>query len=167
MNQVHAFPEGNGRTQRVFLEQVAQKAGHPVDLSIGTEERIIQASIAQSKGQHAMMERFVAEGADPDRVRALRTAIDHLNEVWGKEKVAQTYIASTVPGQQYSGALYGKAGSDFILRTDDRKLIVGNAVDLPSDAIGGDRVQLAATDGLSQQLKQDAAPDRGHNLGIG
>ena len=55
LNHLHTFPEGNGRTQRLFLEQVAQKAGHPVDLSIGTEHRIIEASIAQTKGQHGMM----------------------------------------------------------------------------------------------------------------
>ena len=75
VNQLHPFPEGNGRTQRLFLEEVAQRAGHPVDLSIGTQERIIQASIAQTKGQHGMMERFIAEAADPNQVYAMRRAL--------------------------------------------------------------------------------------------
>ncbi len=149
VNQMHAFPEGNGRTQRLFLEQVAQKAGHPVDLSIGTQERIVQASIAQSNGQHGMMERLVAEAADPDRVRALRTAIDHLNEVWGKDRVTQTYVASTAPGQKYAGILYGKAGTDFILRTDDRKLIVGHTVDLAPNTLGGQRAEFIAANGVN------------------
>lgn len=165
LNHLHAFPEGNGRTQRLFLEQLAEKAGHPVDLSIGTEHRIIEASIAQTQGQHGMMERFIAEAADPDRVRALRTALDHLNEVWGNVNTSRTYIAATVPGQQYSGSLYGKTATDFILRTDDRKLVVGHAVDLPPTAAGGDRLQITATDGLRQQINQ-GGPGKGHVLGM-
>ena len=154
LNQLHPFPEGNGRTQRLFLEQVAQRAGHPVDLSIGTEERIIQASIAQTKGQHGMMERFISEAADPDRVRAMRTALDQLNNAWGRDNTSHTYIASTVPGQKYSGALYATGKQGFILRTDDRKLVIGHSTDLPDNAAVGYRLQFTATDGLSQQLKQ-------------
>ena len=165
LNQLHPFPEGNGRTQRLFLEQVSHRAGHPVDLSIGTEERIIQASIAQTKGQHALMERFIAEAADPDRVRAMRAALEHLNQAWGRENTSRTYIAATVPGQEYSGALYSKAGRDFILRTDDRKLVIGYSVDLPAHAAGGDRLQFTATDGVSQQLKQTGS-GLGRGLGI-
>lgn len=30
MNVVHPFREGNGRTQRVFIEQLAKQAGHPL-----------------------------------------------------------------------------------------------------------------------------------------
>ncbi len=118
LNQLHSFPEGNGRTQRLFLEQVAEKAGHRVDLSIGTEHRIIEASIAQTKGQHGTMERFIAEAADPDRVRAMRAALDHLNQVWGKDNTSRTYIAATVPSQDYTGALYGKPlGTSFCAPT--------------------------------------------------
>lgn len=165
LNQLHPFPEGNGRTQRLFLEQVAQKARHPVDLSIGTEERIIQASIAQTKGQHGMMERLVAEAADPNRVRAMRTAIDHLNQVWGKDNTSQTYIAATVPGQEYTGLLYGKAGRDFIMRTNDSKLAIGHSIDIPANAMGGDQLKFIATDGLSQQLKE-SGPGLGRGLAI-
>ena len=166
LNQLHTFPEGNGRTQRLFLEQVAQRAGHPVDLSIGTEHRIIEASIAQTKGQHGMMERFIAEAADPDRVRAMRHALDHLSEVKGKDYVAGTYIASTVPGQPYSGVLYGKTDKDFILRTDDRKLVVGHAVDIPAQAKGAEHLQFTASEGIGQQIKP-ASPGKGLGLGIG
>ena len=102
LNHLHTFPKGNGRTQRLFLEQVAQKAGHRVDLSIGTEHRIIEASIAQTKGQHGMLERFMAEAVDPERVRALRKAIDHLSQVKGRDYVSNVYIASTVPVRSMS-----------------------------------------------------------------
>lgn len=164
MNHLHTFPEGNGRTQRLFLEEVAMKAGHPVDLSIGTEHRIIEASIAQTKGQHGMMERFIAEAADPDRIRAMREAIDHLSQVKGRDYVSNVYIASTVPGEKYSGHLYGQNGRDFIMRTNDAKLIVGHAADLPEHVKGAQAIQLHATDGHASSIKVDLSGGKGLGL---
>ena len=60
------------------------------------------------RGQHGMMERFIAEAADPERVRAMRQAIDHLSQAKGREYVSNVYIASTVPGEKYSAAYTGK-----------------------------------------------------------
>ncbi len=95
----------------------------------------------------------------------MRTALDHLNQAWGRDNTSRTYVAAPVPGQDYSGALYGKAGRDFILRTDDRKLVIGHSVDLPTNASGGDRLQFTATDGASHQIKQ-SSPGLGHGLSI-
>jgi len=33
INAIHPFREGNGRTQRSFLERLAEAAGHPLDLA--------------------------------------------------------------------------------------------------------------------------------------
>ena len=46
INAVHPFREGNGRTQRVFVEALAHEAGHKLDFSVVSRERMIQASIA-------------------------------------------------------------------------------------------------------------------------
>ncbi|WP_419805988.1 hypothetical protein [Terriglobus sp.] len=48
------------------------------------------------------------------------------------------------------------------MKTHDSKLAVGHTVDLPANAAGGDKLQFIATDGLSQQLKQQVSgPARG------
>ncbi|MEI9885460.1 MAG: Fic family protein [Rhizomicrobium sp.] len=48
LNYVHPFREGNGRTQLLYLEQLADRAGHPMDL-----RRIDPARwIAASRGAH-------------------------------------------------------------------------------------------------------------------
>jgi cell filamentation protein len=48
VNYVHPFREGNGRTQLLYLEQLAEQAGHPLDLS-----RLVPASwIAASRAAH-------------------------------------------------------------------------------------------------------------------
>ena len=46
LNAVHPFREGNGRTQRVFIEALAHAAGYNLDFSVASRERMIQASIA-------------------------------------------------------------------------------------------------------------------------
>jgi cell filamentation protein len=33
LNAIHAFLDGNGRTQRAFLEILAEQAGHAIDLA--------------------------------------------------------------------------------------------------------------------------------------
>lgn len=49
VNYVHPFREGNGRTQAHYLKQLAEQAGHPLDL-----KRIDPASwIEASKASHA------------------------------------------------------------------------------------------------------------------
>lgn len=164
LNQLHTFPEGNGRTQRLFLEQLAERAGHGVDLSIGTQHRIIEASIAQTNGLHGMMERFIAEAADPQRVKAMREALNHLSEVKDREFVASLYIAATVPGEKYKGVLYGQNGRDFIMRTNDSKLIVGHAVDLPKGVQGAQAIELTATDGHKASISPDLPGGKGLGL---
>jgi cell filamentation protein len=46
INGVHAFREGNGRTQRAFIRALAMEAGHVLDFAVVTHERMVRASIA-------------------------------------------------------------------------------------------------------------------------
>ena len=46
VNYVHPFREGNGRTQLLYLEQLAEQAGHPMDLTRLDPDRWIAASRA-------------------------------------------------------------------------------------------------------------------------
>jgi cell filamentation protein len=53
LNAVHAFREGNGRTQLVFLTLLAQRAGHPLALRRLTRRPFLQAVIASFQGDEA------------------------------------------------------------------------------------------------------------------
>ncbi len=50
INAIHPFREGNGRTQREFIRQLALHAGHPLSWSVVgtsfTQQQMIDASIA-------------------------------------------------------------------------------------------------------------------------
>jgi cell filamentation protein len=55
INYVHPFREGNGRTQLQYLEQLADQAGHPVDLARIEPERWLAASRASHHGDYEPM----------------------------------------------------------------------------------------------------------------
>lgn len=44
LNAVHPFREGNGRTQRLFMEIIAYKAGYHLDFTEVTDKEMIEAS---------------------------------------------------------------------------------------------------------------------------
>ncbi len=50
LNILHPFREGNGRTQRIFVEQLANNIGYNLDLSRVSKSIMIQASIQAKKG---------------------------------------------------------------------------------------------------------------------
>jgi cell filamentation protein len=129
LNGVHPFREGNGRTQRVFICELAREAGHPLDFSCTTRERMIQASIAGNENHNpSMMQRLFSEISNPVRVAALSKAIDslHLHQfAWNNH-----YIATTEPNYQVHVQLAGVAGTQFMARTK-RAILIGQTRDLP------------------------------------
>jgi len=50
INMLHPFREGNGRTQRIFMEEMANHAGYHLNLSNVSKNIMIQASIQAGKG---------------------------------------------------------------------------------------------------------------------
>ncbi len=55
VNYVHPFREGNGRTQLFYLEQLAEQAGHPLDLSEIDPARWAEASRTAHRGDYGAM----------------------------------------------------------------------------------------------------------------
>ena len=53
LNAIHAFREGNGRTQLAFFTLLADRAGYPVRNTILRPEAILDAMIASFKGDEA------------------------------------------------------------------------------------------------------------------
>jgi cell filamentation protein len=56
INAIHPFREGNGRTQREFLRQLALHAAHPLSWHGFTQQRMIDASIlSHTKGDNTAL----------------------------------------------------------------------------------------------------------------
>ncbi|HIU77107.1 MAG TPA: Fic family protein [Candidatus Pelethocola excrementipullorum] len=55
INALHSFREGNGRTQRLFIEILAENAGYEVDFSNVSAEEMIEASAESFIRQYEKM----------------------------------------------------------------------------------------------------------------
>lgn len=148
LNSAHPFREGNGRTQRLFVERIARAAGHACDFKVVTKERMIAVSIAGHHGDTEAVVRLFDEITDATRVRALKRALDYLR----KSSVAwnDLYIATTVTGQVYHGTLVARdpgASGDFLLRVDDpeTRLFIGASDDLDDETEPGDDTELTVS----------------------
>jgi len=130
LNALHPFREGNGRTQRVFMQELAAAAGHQLDFSVVSRERMIRASsVANDDGDAGMMRRLFDEISDPVRIAALEPAIEFLSRQgfdWNNR-----YISTAEPGHAVELVFSGVAGGHFIARTD-ASIVIGQRVDLPS-----------------------------------
>ncbi|MEA2909616.1 MAG: cell filamentation protein [Bradyrhizobium sp.] len=129
INRVHPFREGNGRAQRVFLEQLAHAAGHDLDFTVISRERMIQASIAaHERDDTSMTRRMFDEISDPGRVALLRAslaALDKLDIEWNDR-----YVATIAPGHTLELVFAGVSGNQFMARTAS-KILFGRISDLP------------------------------------
>lgn len=66
LNHVHPFREGNGRTQLLYLEQLAIRAGHRIDLTGIGRADWMAASRDSHFGEYASMQRCIARAMGSD-----------------------------------------------------------------------------------------------------
>ena len=142
INKLHPFREGNGRTQRLFIDALARQAGHPVYFDVISRERMVQASIEANGGNLGMMGRMLEEITNEDRIQPLRRAIAFLSRErfnWN-----DTYIATTTGGERYTGKLVGRDGEAFMMRSDDNRILIGRAIDIDPAIRSGERLEFRA-----------------------
>lgn len=130
INGIHAFREGNGRTQRAFIRALAMKVGHVLDFAVVTHERMVRASIAgNDHNDPTMMRRLFQEISDPVRAAALGKAIEALDRLgfpWNDH-----YLATAEPGHRVAVTMAGVAGDQFMARTAT-DILIGRGADLPT-----------------------------------
>ncbi|MDH6578746.1 Fic family protein [Kitasatospora sp. MAP5-34] len=59
VNAIHPFREGNGRTQRAFLAQLAREAGYTVSWQDMDQEENIAASVASFNANNDLLEKML------------------------------------------------------------------------------------------------------------
>ncbi len=65
LNALHPFREGNGRTQREFIGQLARQHGIKINWHQMSQESMILASIASCKGDDLPMVELIGQNIDP------------------------------------------------------------------------------------------------------
>jgi cell filamentation protein len=70
LNSIHPFREGNGRTQREFIRQLAAEAGHRINWIRVTREQMYEASIeSHNFGRNAGFAALIGAAIEPSRPR--------------------------------------------------------------------------------------------------
>ena len=64
LNAIHAFREGNGRTQNLFLEILANHAGHPLAMERLNPDTFLQAMILSFNGDEVLLAQQIADLCD-------------------------------------------------------------------------------------------------------
>ena len=59
LNALHPFREGNGRTGRIFCNELAKNAGYKMDLNLIPKEKLITASIEAMECKNAKLEALI------------------------------------------------------------------------------------------------------------
>ena len=59
LNAIHAFREGNGRTQLTFFALLADNASHPLDLEKLDPELMLKAMIESFEGDETELARLI------------------------------------------------------------------------------------------------------------
>ena len=67
-NNLHPFREGNGRTQRVFLAQLAFNAGYELNFSFADVDGLMIATIQASHGVYTYIKEIMSELIRPIKV---------------------------------------------------------------------------------------------------
>jgi len=143
INRIHPFREGNGRAQREFVRQLARAVGYPPHFEVVSKERLVQASILSAHGDFSMMERVMDEITDTERIQAVAKVIEHFGShgfSWNDR-----YLATTTPGESYSGTFAGSDGTHFFFYDSENRILVGRVKDLQGMPKSKEKVTFTAT----------------------
>ncbi len=124
LNQLHPFREGNGRTQRAFFENLAKAAGHQLEFSLVTKERMMLASIAVAeKGDLEPMQHLFEDISNPEKIHLLKEFTDNMKALG--RNVNDRPVMVTKEGETYTGTYRGAGFNSFACNVKGA-YIIGN-----------------------------------------
>jgi cell filamentation protein len=131
LNSIHPFREGNGRVQRTFFEQLAERAGHQLDFTGITLHRMTLASqTAHEENDLSLLIRMFDEISNPKRSDLLNAGLEKLKRHQNINPKT-LYLTTFSPGETSTVIFAGIADDQFLARTNDR-VFFGRAANLPS-----------------------------------
>ncbi|WP_039760549.1 BID domain-containing T4SS effector [Bartonella queenslandensis] len=133
LNYTHPFREGNGRTQRIFFENLAQAAGHQLDFSLITKERMLVASVAAIQNDDLEpMQHLFEDISNPKKIHLLKEFMSNMKELG--RNVNDRPVMVTKEGETYTGTYRG-AGHDSFAFNVKGAYIIGNKEDLTPEQL--------------------------------
>ncbi|UTO28071.1 BID domain-containing T4SS effector [Bartonella harrusi] len=133
LNQLHPFREGNGRTQRVFFEKLALAAGHQLDFSLVTKERMMLASVAVAeKNDLEPMRHLFEDISNPEKILLLKEFMGNMKALGRNVNDRPVVVAKE--GEIYTGTYRGAGFESFAFNVKGA-YIIGNKDHLPPEQL--------------------------------
>ncbi|ATP12783.1 hypothetical protein BHOIPH791_05020 [Bartonella henselae] len=158
LNQLHPFREGNGRTQRLFFENLAKAAGHQLNFSLITKERMMVASVAVAEnGDLEPMQHLFEDISNPEKIRLLKEFMHTMKNTGRNVNDRPVMVAKE--GETYTGTYRGAGLEGFALNVKGA-YIIGNIDHLPPEQLKilkpGDKITFTAP--KAEELKKTLIP---------
>ncbi|WP_175868944.1 BID domain-containing T4SS effector [Bartonella gabonensis] len=159
LNHIHPFRDGNGHTQRFFFEKLAQAAGHQLEFSLVTKERIMLASIAAAEnGDLEPMQHLFEDISNPEKTCLLQEFMDNMKDLG--RKVNDRLVMLAKEGETYTGSYRGAGHVSFTFNVKGA-YIIGNKEHLTPEQLKtlkpGDKITFTAP--KTQELEQILIPE--------
>ncbi len=134
LHHLHPFREGNRRTKRLFVEKLAQAAGHELDFSLVSKKRKdFVRTAAMEHGDPEPMRHLLEDISNPEKLLILQEFTNSMRELGLGEK--NYYLAVVAKeGETYHGTYRGSGPNGFMLDANGI-FILGNKRDLTPEQI--------------------------------
>ncbi|WP_375672430.1 Fic family protein, partial [Bartonella sp. CL45QHWL] len=134
LHHLHPFREGNRRTKRLFVEKLAQAAGHELDFSLVSKKRkdFVRAA-AMEHSNPEPMKHLLEDISNPEKLLILQEFTNSMRKLGLDEK---NYYLTVVAkeGETYHGTYRGSGPNGFMLDANGT-FILGNKKDLTPEQI--------------------------------
>ncbi|CBI76316.1 Bartonella effector protein (Bep); substrate of VirB T4SS [Bartonella clarridgeiae 73] len=129
LTNVYPFREGNGLTQQIFFEKLAEAAGHKLDFSVATKERMtrIYSDAIMLKGDvdnTTTVKHLFEDISNPEKVRILKEFINYRIRVDVDScNINDQIIVAPNEGDTYTGTYEADSPNSIMIKTMDSCVI--------------------------------------------
>ncbi|MCL6229793.1 BID domain-containing T4SS effector [Bartonella bilalgolemii] len=131
LNHARPFVEGNGITQRLFVNKISQAEDQKLDFSIVTQKRMEDAIVNAANDNLASMQHMFEDASNPQKIKTLKTVLNGANST-DIEELTQGIVTTPIPGKIYTGVYKSRQLDTIVIKTKD-SVIVCNKCDIPRD----------------------------------
>ncbi|PIT68835.1 BID domain-containing T4SS effector [Bartonella tribocorum] len=158
LHKIHPFIDGNEHAEQIFFENLAKAAGHQLDFSLATKERMMAVrSEAMQYGNTQLIKDLFEDISHPTKRRLLKEFIGNANDT-GRD-VSNRLVMVTKTGETYIGTYRGSGSECFVIDMQGT-LVIGNKDDLAPERLKslkpGDTISFTAPN--SKELENILIP---------
>ncbi|OPB31283.1 BID domain-containing T4SS effector [Bartonella sp. AR 15-3] len=154
LNHARPFVDGNGVTQRLFMNKLSQAEDQKLDFSVVTQKRMEDAIVNAANDNLAPMKHLFEDASDPQKIQTLKTALTGMNS-GDIEDLTQGIVTTPIPGKVYTGVYESRQLDTIVIKTQN-SVIVCNKYDIPREEFQklrlGDTVSFKALNNLDDVL---------------